>query len=132
MYNDWWATSIKLLSQPGFLNKLKTYDKDKIKKKVIRKVAKYVAKPEFEPKRIMKASKAAGGLCSWVKALVDYDAVIKVVNPKKAALARLRRTSPGSWPSSRSSRSSCRSHRQDQRAQRRPAGQEGPLRQAGE
>ena len=86
MYNDWWATSIKLLSQPGFLNKLKTYDKDKIKKKVIRKVAKYVAKPEFEPKRIMKASKAAGGLCSWVKALVDYDAVIKVVNPKKAAL----------------------------------------------
>ena len=88
MYNDWWATSIKLLSQPGFLNKLKTYDKDKIKKKVIRKVAKYVAKPEFEPKRIMKASKAAGGLCSWVKALVDYDAVIKVVNPKKAALAK--------------------------------------------
>ena len=55
---------------------------------MIRKVAKYVAKPEFEPKRIMKASKAAGGLCSWVKALVDYDAVIKVVNPKKAALAR--------------------------------------------
>ena len=88
MFNDWWATSLKLLGQPGFLNKLKTYDKDKIKKKVIRKVSKYVAKPEFEPARIKKASKAAGGLCSWVKALVDYDAVIKVVNPKKAALAK--------------------------------------------
>ena len=133
MYNDWWATSIKLLSQPGFLNKLKTYDKDKIKKKVIRKVAKYVAKPEFEPKRIMKASKAAGGLCSWVKALVDYDAVIKVVNPKKAALAKAEEDLAGVMAELKvKTGAAAGSHRQDQRAQRRPAGQEGPLRQAGE
>ncbi len=33
----------------------------------------YVEKPEFEPELVKKASKAAYGLCCWVRAMEAYD-----------------------------------------------------------
>ena len=36
---------------------------------------------------VQKASKAAYGLCCWVRAMEAYDRVAKVVAPKKAKLA---------------------------------------------
>jgi dynein heavy chain len=35
---------------------------------------------------VAKASQAAEGLCKWVRAMVLYDKVIKVVGPKKMKL----------------------------------------------
>ena len=35
----------------------------------------------------MQVSKAAYGLCCWVRAMESYDRVAKVVEPKKAKLA---------------------------------------------
>jgi len=46
-----------------------------------------VQNPEFDPVKVKQASKAAYGLCSWVRAMESYDRVAKVVAPKKAALA---------------------------------------------
>ena len=40
----------------------------------------------FEPKKVAKAAKAAEGLCKWIRAIVLYDKVIKIVAPKKAKL----------------------------------------------
>lgn len=40
----------------------------------------------FEPKVVARASSAAEGLCKWVRAMVLYDEVAKVVAPKKAKL----------------------------------------------
>lgn len=40
----------------------------------------------FEPKIVARASSAAEGLCKWVRAMVLYDAVAKVVAPKRMAL----------------------------------------------
>lgn len=40
----------------------------------------------FEPKIVARASSAAEGLCKWVRAMVLYDEVIKVVGPKRAKL----------------------------------------------
>ena len=54
---------------------------------VIEKIKKYVDNPEFVPEKIAKASKAAYGLCCWVRAMEVYDRVAKVVAPKRAALA---------------------------------------------
>lgn len=48
--------------------------------------ATYIPNPEFVPDRIRQASRACEGLCKWVVALDKYDAVAKVVAPKKAAL----------------------------------------------
>lgn len=47
----------------------------------------YVTDKNFEPKIVAKASSAAEGLCKWVRAMVLYDEVARVVAPKKAKLA---------------------------------------------
>ena len=54
---------------------------------VIEKIRPYTTSPDFEPELIGKASKAAKGLCQWVRAMEVYDRVAKVVAPKRAALA---------------------------------------------
>lgn len=41
----------------------------------------------FDPKVVAHASSAAEGLCKWVRAIVLYDGVAKIVAPKKAKLA---------------------------------------------
>lgn len=46
-----------------------------------------MADKNFEPSKVAKASQAAEGLCKWVRAMVLYDRVIKIVAPKKEKLA---------------------------------------------
>lgn len=41
----------------------------------------------FEPKVVLNASKAAHGICKWVRAMHVYDQVAKVVRPKREELA---------------------------------------------
>lgn len=57
----------------GFLTKLQTYDKDNIPPAVIEKIKPYMENPDFEPEVVKKASKAAFGLVSWVRAMEAYD-----------------------------------------------------------
>lgn len=57
----------------GFLQKLQTYDKDNIPPEVIVKIRPYMDNPDFEPEVVKKASKAAYGLVSWVRAMEAYD-----------------------------------------------------------
>ncbi|XP_011705566.1 PREDICTED: dynein heavy chain 7, axonemal-like, partial [Wasmannia auropunctata] len=45
----------------------------------------------FEPKVVARASQAAEGLCKWIRAMVLYDQVVKIVAPKKAKLAAAER-----------------------------------------
>jgi len=47
----------------------------------------YTNNPDFDPPKIAQASTACEGLCKWVCAMDTYDAVAKVVAPKKAKLA---------------------------------------------
>ena len=62
---DYWDPAKKiLLSDPRFLQNLVNFDKESIPQKVIDKVTPYVSKPNFEPKVVAKASKAAYGKCS--------------------------------------------------------------------
>ncbi|KAL0050690.1 hypothetical protein WJX82_005287 [Trebouxia sp. C0006] len=85
--DDYWEGSQKLLGESGFLQKLQTYDKDNIPPEVIVKIRPYMENPDFEPEVVKKASKAAYGLVSWVRAMEAYDRVAKVVAPKKEKLA---------------------------------------------
>ena len=71
-----------------FLKSLQEYDKDNIPPQTITKIRIYIANPEFVPDKIKQASRAAFGLCSWVRAMEAYDRVAKVVAPKRAALAK--------------------------------------------
>ena len=84
---DYWEPAKKeLLGDTKFLQRLIDYDKDNIEEKIVNKVKPFVAKPEFMPDVVKKASVAAHGLCCWVRAMVSYDRVAKVVKPKKIAL----------------------------------------------
>ncbi|CEM36965.1 unnamed protein product, partial [Vitrella brassicaformis CCMP3155] len=86
MINDFWGPSQKMVADTGFLKSLMDYDKDNIPADVIKKIAKYVQEEDFEPEKVKKVSKAAYGLCCWVRAMETYDRVAKVVAPKKEAL----------------------------------------------
>lgn len=64
---------MSICSFAGFLVKLQTYDKDNIPPAVIEKIKPYMDNPDFEPEVVKKASKAAFGLVSWVRAMEAYD-----------------------------------------------------------
>ncbi len=52
---------------------LQEYDKENIPPATITAVRPYLDKPEFNPETVKKASKAAYGLCCWVRAMEAYD-----------------------------------------------------------
>ncbi|RKO97032.1 hypothetical protein CAUPRSCDRAFT_11277 [Caulochytrium protostelioides] len=88
MVEDFWGPAQKLLSDSHFLQDLKAYDKDNIDPKIIERIRKtYISNAEFDPDIVKNSSSAAEGLCRWIRAMDKYEAVSKVVKPKKAALA---------------------------------------------
>ena len=76
----------KLLADSTFMQQLISYDNDNIKVEVIKKVKPYIENPDFDPKVMEKVSKAANGLCKWVRAMYVYDQVAKIVEPKRIEL----------------------------------------------
>ena len=81
-----WGEAKKLMSKMTFMDELKSYDKDNIPVKLIKKVKKYYDDSRFTPEQIEKQSSAAMCLCMWVRAMVVYDRVAKNIEPKKLAL----------------------------------------------
>jgi hypothetical protein len=73
----------RLLSLP---QSLFDYDKDNIRPEVVEKVKPHLTDPNFEPSVVERSSRAAMGLCKWVRAMMLYYDVSKVVAPKRAAL----------------------------------------------
>lgn len=84
---DFWGPSKRLLGEMGFLQALKDFDKDNINPDTMKKIRKdYIPNPTFKPHIVAKASSAAEGLCKWIIAMDLYDAVAKVVAPKRRKL----------------------------------------------
>lgn len=75
---DFWGPAQQMLADTQFLPSLKDFDKDNINPKIIEKIRPYLLLPEFVPEVVQKASKAAYGLCCWVRAMESYDRVAKV------------------------------------------------------
>ena len=82
-----WDEAKKLMSRMSFMDEMRFYDKDNIPGSVIRKLRRYTENPKFVPEEVAKTSQAAECLCLWVRAMVTYDRVAKMIEPKKAALA---------------------------------------------
>ncbi|TPP57810.1 Dynein heavy chain [Fasciola gigantica] len=86
---DYWGPSKRLLGDMKFLENLKGFDKDNIPNSIMKTIReRYIPNPDFKPERVAVASTACEGLCKWVIAIDRYDAVAKIVAPKKEALAR--------------------------------------------
>lgn len=75
---DYWGPAQQMLADNNFLASLKTYDKDNMPEALMVKIRPYIADPNFEPAVVRKASKAAYGLCCWIRAMESYDKVNKV------------------------------------------------------
>jgi dynein heavy chain, axonemal len=76
-----WKTAQKALADMKFLEKLKTYERDSVPDKVLQKVKTLTKSPEFNTEKMQKASKAAGGLAKWCKAIREYAESLIIVKP---------------------------------------------------
>uniref|UniRef100_A0A8C0VQQ8 Dynein axonemal heavy chain 3 n=1 Tax=Cyanistes caeruleus TaxID=156563 RepID=A0A8C0VQQ8_CYACU len=87
MIEDFWGPAKKLLSDIKFLDRLKSFDKDKIPPAIMKKIReKFMNHPDFQPEVVKNVSSACEGLCKWVRAMEVYDRVQKVVAPKRERL----------------------------------------------
>ena len=78
-----------LLADTGFLKGLLLFsatEKDKINEETIELLAPYTELEDFTPGCARNASKAAEGLCTWVRAMGMYHEASKIVKPKLEAL----------------------------------------------
>ncbi len=59
---------------------------------MVRDLGKYTKESNFDPEHVTVVSKAGGGLLTWVFAMINYNAVARTVNPKRAAVASAEKT----------------------------------------
>jgi dynein heavy chain len=81
----YWALSLqKFLNDPKkFLNSLVTYDRDNIPDALIKKVVPLVEQDVMTEQRIKAASQDLLPVRVWVKAMIKYHEVLKIVNPMR-------------------------------------------------
>lgn len=86
-YEDYWPAAKRMLGDLKFLNELKDFDKNNISQTTIDKIQNhYLINPAFNPALIKNISSACEGLCKWIIAIVSYDKIYKIVQPKKENL----------------------------------------------
>ncbi|VTZ70290.1 dynein beta chain, putative [Plasmodium chabaudi chabaudi] len=84
--NPSWDQAKIELGDANFLTKLKSFDKDSIPDKTLKKIEKFTKNPIYSPKAVKKVSAATGALCMWVHALKMYAEVYREVAPKRLRL----------------------------------------------
>jgi len=82
-----WDSAKKVLSDSQFVRRLMEFARDHIPDSVVRRLRRVVDDPEFTPEQVAKHSNAARSMCLWVRAMETYAKVIKIVAPKRDALA---------------------------------------------
>jgi dynein heavy chain len=68
------------------LQTLLTFDRDSIPPETLAQIRVFCKNPAFVPEQVKRASKAAMGLCVWVRAVDLYHMVRSEVRPKQEAL----------------------------------------------
>jgi len=83
-----WASAKRELSDPNFLHRLQTFDRDNISNATLKQIGKYTKQKDFNYDEIEKVSVAAGALCDWVCAIELYAKVFRDVEPRRIALRK--------------------------------------------
>ncbi|KAF8821951.1 putative Dynein heavy chain 6, axonemal [Cardiosporidium cionae] len=84
-----WDSAKKVLSESGFLQRLKNFERDYISPPLLRKLERYLSKPDFSPEKVGSHSLAAKSLCMWAHAIGKYFQVLKEVKPKRDRLKEM-------------------------------------------
>jgi dynein heavy chain len=85
-YKDNYSDASKMMNEASFLTDLQGFPKEEITDEECELLAPYVDHSLFTVETAAKASGLAVGLCKWVKAMVTYHTIAKVVIPKVDAL----------------------------------------------
>lgn len=78
-----------MIADIGFIKSIRhfgSYEKDNINEETIELLSPYLELEQFKPVVARNASRAAEGLCAWVRAMTFYHEASKVVKPKLEAL----------------------------------------------
>ena len=71
------------------MEKLKTYDRDAVPEKILKKVKELTKHADFKLEAMEKSSKAAAGLAKWCKAIREYAESLLIVKPLLAQQAKM-------------------------------------------
>ena len=72
-----------MMSDMGFLDKLKGYDKEGITEELIKKVKPYIEDERYVPEKLKSNNIVAANMAQWVIAMDKFYHVNLVVIPKK-------------------------------------------------
>ncbi len=67
-----WKTSKRMLKGPGFLRRVRDFDKQDIPKKTLRKFSRYYKDERFVPAYLRRISRVACALCAWWRAVYAW------------------------------------------------------------
>ena len=65
---------------------MKDFDKDNVDAALVEKMKALITVDAFKDSALKNAGKAAIGIGSWCKAIIEYDQAMKIVKPKQAEL----------------------------------------------
>lgn len=74
-----WNESKRQLGESNFLERLKTFDKNHISDKTLKRITAYTRDPELEPDKVGIVSIACKSLALWVRAIERYAEIYKSV-----------------------------------------------------
>ncbi|CAF4112437.1 unnamed protein product [Rotaria socialis] len=83
-----WESSLKLMSDTGFLQNLQNFQRDRINDEQIELLQTYFRVPDYTFEGAKVAAGAIAGLLTWTRAMADFFYVNKRVLPLKANLVR--------------------------------------------
>ena len=88
--DDYWEESKKMLQDVHFLASLLEFDKDEFSDESMKKLQEiFDSHPEFQYENMLKCSKAASCLYSWVHGMYNYKQVLIKIEPLKKQLLEL-------------------------------------------
>lgn len=91
---DFWEYSKKNILNDKLIKRVKEFKIEQVRAIPAVKIEKlkvFMQKPEFEKDRVFNASKAAGNLSLWIRAVVDTYEALLIVDPKKRLLSEAER-----------------------------------------
>jgi dynein heavy chain len=90
---DYWTPCKKAILNAKLLPSLKNFPRDQVNQELADKCNVLFAEPMYEKKALENASKAAGGIGTWCKAIIKYFEAMKIVKPKEEQLKVAKETS---------------------------------------
>eukprot|EP00698_Gefionella_okellyi_P018829 TRINITY_DN568_c0_g1_i2.p1 TRINITY_DN568_c0_g1~~TRINITY_DN568_c0_g1_i2.p1 ORF type:complete len:4478 (+),score=1217.70 TRINITY_DN568_c0_g1_i2:54-13487(+) len=81
-----WGQSVRMMTNTSFLSDLLNFPKDSVTDETCELLAPYLEMMDFTTEAARKVSGNIAGLCTWIKAMVEYHEVAIVVEPKRQAV----------------------------------------------